>query len=55
MPTACSYAVKARCTEGCETPHERPMRSCPAWVGRRRVTELNTVEFEHIPAELLAH
>ena len=23
--------------------------------GRRRVTELNTVEFEHIPAELLAH
>ena len=34
-------------------PHARSLLATPA--GRRRATELLTVEYEHIPVELLAH
>jgi len=34
-------------------PHARALLATPA--GRRRATELLTVEYEHIPVELLAH
>ena len=41
-----------------ETPRRAPRtptRSWPRGTGRRRATQLITTNFEHIPAELLAH